>query len=114
MGGFLMPNEKLRLSAKVDYLLEELSNVNVQLIALGQSLMALGHNLKENPAQILLTGCDIDNINAKCSFSMDFGEIQECPNLILRLLRSYHKIQNDLEKVKSQLEQYEEDSDDLD
>jgi len=45
---------------------------------------------------------------------MDFGEIQECPNLILMLLRSYHKIQNELEKVKSELEQYEEETDNAD
>ncbi len=107
-----MTNEKLRLSAKEEYLLEELSNVNVQLIALGQSLMALGHNLKENPAQILITGCDIDNPNAKCSFSMDFSELQDCPNIILRLLRSYHQIQNSLKEVQLQLERYEDDQDD--
>lgn len=107
-----MTNEKLRLSAKEEYLLEELSNVNVQLIALGQSLMALGHNLKENPAQILITGCNIDNPNLKCSFSMDFSELQDCPNLILRLLRSYHTIQNSLQEVQLQLEQYEDDRDD--
>lgn len=110
-----MKNEKFKLLAKEEHLLEELSNVKVQLIALGQNLMALGHYLKENPVQILLTGCDVNNPDPKCAeFSMDFKELQECPHLITKLLRSYNNLQGKLEEVRAKLEELddEEENDD--
>ncbi len=99
-----------KLQEKEEHLREELSHVNVQLIALGQNLMSLGYYLKENPTGILITGCEIDinNPNPKCAdFPLDFKELQECPELILKLLRSYFKLQEELESIRSRLEEIE-------
>jgi len=111
-----MLDEREKLLEKEEHLRQELSHVNVQLIALGQSLMSLGYHLKENPTRILITGCEIDinNPNPNCAdFPLDFKELQECPELILKLLRSYFKLQEELESIRSRLEE-EEDKDDDD
>lgn len=83
---------------------EELSNINIQLTAIGQRLIELGSHLKEDPARIRLINCDLKNSGAQCAFSMDFNELQECPSLIARLLSSYHELQNMLREISSQIE----------
>jgi len=90
--------------AKEKVLQEELSSINMQLTALGQRLIELGYHLKENPAQIKLINCDINNPNSACTFSMNFHDLQECPTLVEKLLSSYHQLQRQLTEISSQVE----------
>lgn len=88
-----------KLCAKEEVLHEELSNIDVQLTALGQRLIDLGHYLKDNPAKIMLTNCDINNPNSECDFTFDFKELQECPELIKNLLKSFHELHKQLKQI---------------
>lgn len=90
------------LCAKETVLEEELNNINLELISIGQALEELGKFLIKNPAQVMIKDCGCNTPERDCKLILDFDNFKKYPEIIKELLRTYHRLKEELEKVQKQ------------